>query len=93
MKTVKVTTRPAPKGGFVARAGRRRKARTATRRHAGITATIRAAAYKYFRLDSSNIQGAADIVVTPAMVPSAYRDHDPIRSRTDYIATLPDIPS
>lgn len=82
MKTCTVQVRYAG-NGYTARAGRGKKAKTASATSDPATAAQRAAA-KFFHLDSCNIQTAADIIVTGRFT------HN---EGGTYTATLPDLPA
>ncbi|MBI5770873.1 MAG: hypothetical protein HZA93_24055 [Verrucomicrobia bacterium] len=65
MNTVLVKVRFSPRRWTnVARAGRGYRARSASSRYS-ITLACQRAAAKYFRLDRSNVQTPADIVIEP----------------------------
>jgi hypothetical protein len=84
MKTVIVTTRYAS-DCFVARAGKGKRAKTASSTSL-VTSAVRAAAYKYFRMDESNVQTIDDIEIQRVPGATGSNVGDTFR------ATLPDLP-
>lgn len=84
MKTAQVTSRYSG-GTCIARAGRGKKAKTASATSDQAEAARRAAA-KAFGLDSSNIQTAADVVL------EKLSSQDQWPHLTTWTATLPDLP-
>jgi hypothetical protein len=85
MKTVTVETRFS-RGGWVARAGKGKEATTASHKTL-TTSAVRKAAYKYFKMDSSNVQTEADIEIQRIAGPTGWNVGDTFR------ATLPDLPT